>query len=166
MRFRYLALLVVVVPPVVVSLVLMALATIRQRNMSECRNCGMRKVRPPWQRGMLEYTLAQVGLTPYKCDGCLRGSMARGIDLGGGKTNSRNEVYAVPAQPRVPSGLMCATLRPVHAPPSSLEYLSALGSDLFGIGSSRADSSSRLGISLGHTWGSNHEDHRPRQNLH
>ena len=71
MRFRYLALLVVVIPPVVVFLVLIALATIRRRNMVECRNCGMRKVRPSWQRGIVEHTLAQVGLTPYKCDGCL-----------------------------------------------------------------------------------------------
>ena len=71
MRFRYLALLVVLVLPPAIFLVLMALATIRQRNMAECRNCGMRKVRPSWQRGALEHALAQVGLTPYKCDGCL-----------------------------------------------------------------------------------------------
>jgi hypothetical protein len=71
MRLRYFAMLIVFFPPVAAFVVLFALATIRQRNIAECRNCGMKKVRPSWQRGVLERTLAQAGLTPYKCDGCL-----------------------------------------------------------------------------------------------
>src|SRR5947208_603856 len=70
MRLRYLALLVVFVPPVAVLLILMILATIRKRNITECRNCGMRKVRPSRPRGALEHTLMHVGLIPYKCAGC------------------------------------------------------------------------------------------------
>jgi hypothetical protein len=68
---RLLVMLSVAVVPVAAFLALMILATIRQRNIAKCRNCGMRKVRPSWPRGVLERALGKIGLTPYKCDGCL-----------------------------------------------------------------------------------------------
>jgi hypothetical protein len=71
MRLRYLALIIVFAPPVAVLLALAALATIRKPYLGACGNCGMRKVRPSWPNGIVERALAQIGLIPYKCDGCL-----------------------------------------------------------------------------------------------
>jgi hypothetical protein len=71
MRLRYIALLLVAVPPALVILALMILATARRGDREECRMCGLRKVRPSWPAGMLERIGAHLGMIPYKCDGCL-----------------------------------------------------------------------------------------------
>jgi len=72
MRLRYLALLFIISVPTVWLLVMMALATIRRKRKNACGSCGGKKVRLSWPGFMMDHALANFGLVPYKCEGCLR----------------------------------------------------------------------------------------------